>query len=34
MRCLRAAELRRFGYAERWEFETTIAALLAGADGT
>ena len=31
MRCLRAAALRRFGDAERWEFETT---LLAGADGS
>ena len=30
LRCLRAAAQRRFGDAGRWEFETTIAALLAG----
>jgi Fe-S-cluster containining protein len=30
MECLRAAALRRFGDAERWTFETTIATVVVG----
>jgi Fe-S-cluster containining protein len=33
LRCLRAAALRRFEDAGRWAFETTIAAVVASADG-
>ena len=34
MECLRSAALGRFGDADRWEFETTIAAAVVEAGAT